>query len=301
MKSGSDNMKNGVLYVIITAILFTTFEPVCKLFAHEINPYAITALRFLIGSLVLLPFSIRETVKKKIKLKYTDFVVMVLLGVLFICVSMVLLQVSLKMADSPALIAIIFSANSVFTIILSVVFLKVKVTKLNAAGIILCIVGVILCGDFTQGSNTISVILGLLSAITFSVYTVLAKKYMTKVSGVIQTGISFFSGSVILLIILLLCGINVTEGISQSNALLFLYVAIFVTGIGYAAYFAAMKTGGAQLAAISFMIKPILTPFATFFINGIVPDKKVIIALILVVAGLYMASKKEKSKLGEIK
>ena len=53
-----------------------------------------------------------------------------------------------------------------------------------------------------------------------------------------------------------------------------------------------MKSGGAQLAAISFMIKPILTPFATFFINGIVPGVKVIIALILVVVGLYMASKK---------
>ena len=198
------------------------------------------------------------------------------------------------MADSPALIAIIFSANSVFTIILSVLFLKVKVTKLNTAGIILCIFGVVLCADFTRGSNAVSVILGLLSAITFSIYTVLAKKYMTKVSGVIQTGISFFTGSAILLIILLLCGINVTNGINSSNILLFLYVAIFVTGVGYASYFAAMKAGGAQLAAISFMVKPILTPFATFFINGIVPGAKVIIALILVVIGLYLASKKER-------
>ncbi len=289
-------MKNGIFYVIITAVLFTTFEPVCKLFSDAIDPYAITALRFLIGSLILLPFSIGEIIKKKIKLQAKDFTIMVLLGILFICVSMVLLQMSVKMADSPALIAIIFSANSVFTIILSVLFLKVKITKLNTAGIVLGILGVILCADFTQGSNAMSVVLGLLSAITFSVYTVLAKKYMTKVSGVIQTGISFFSGSAILLIVLLLCGINVTEGINSSNALLFLYVAIFVTGIGYASYFAAMKAGGAQLAAISFMVKPILTPFATFFINGIVPGTKVIVALILVVIGLYMASKKERIK-----
>jgi len=292
-------MKNGILYVIITAVLFTTFEPVCKLFSDVVDPYAITALRFFIGSLILLPFSAVEIVKKKIKLQAKDYLVMTLLGVLFICVSMVFLQMAVKMADSPALIAIIFSSNSVFTIIFSVFFLKVRITKQNTAGIILCIFGVILCADFTQGSNAMSVILGLLSAITFSIYTVLAKKYMTKVSGVIQTGISFFSGSAILLIILLLCGIKVTDGIDSSNILLFLYVAIFVTGVGYAAYFAAMKAGGAQLAAISFMVKPILTPFATFFINGIVPGAKVIIALILVVIGLYMASKKERSKLNE--
>lgn len=287
-------MKNGILYVIITAVLFTTFEPVCKLFSDVIDPYAITALRFFIGSLILLPFTVGEIIKKKIRLQGKDYLVMTLLGVLFICVSMVLLQMAVKMADSPALIAIIFSANSVFTIILSVLFLKVKVTKLNTAGIILCIFGVVLCADFTRGSNAVSVILGLLSAITFSIYTVLAKKYMTKVSGVIQTGISFFTGSAILLIILLLCGINVTNGINSSNILLFLYVAIFVTGVGYASYFAAMKAGGAQLAAISFMVKPILTPIATFFINGIVPGTKVIIALILVVIGLYLASKKER-------
>jgi len=292
-------MKNGILYVIITAVLFTTFEPVCKLFSDVVDPYAITALRFFIGSLILLPFSAVEIVKKKIKLQAKDYLVMTLLGVLFICVSMVFLQMAVKMADSPALIAIIFSSNSVFTIIFSVFFLKVRITKQNTAGIILCIFGVILCADFTQGSNAMSVILGLLSAITFSIYTVLAKKYMTKVSGVIQTGISFFSGSAILLIILLLCGIKVTDGIDSSNILLFLYVAIFVTGVGYAAYFAAMKAGGAQLAAISFMVKPILTPFATFFINGIVPGAKVIIALILVVIGLYMAGKKERSKLNE--
>ena len=54
----------GILYVLITAILFTTYEPVTKLFAADINPFAITAIRFIIGALVLLPFSIMEMKKK---------------------------------------------------------------------------------------------------------------------------------------------------------------------------------------------------------------------------------------------
>ena len=290
-------MKNGILYVLITAILFTTYEPVCKLFSADFNPYAIAALRFLIGSLVLLPFSVQEIKKKKIKLTLKDYTTLTMLGILFICVSMVLLQIAVKVADSPALIAIIFSSNSIFTIILSVIFLKAKLTKQNVAGIILCIAGVLLCVDFTQGSNLLSVVLGLLAAITFSTYTVLANKYMKKISGVIQTGLSFFAGSVVLTVIMLLCKVNLTAGISSSNILLVLYVAIFVTGVGYAAYFAAMKAGGAQLAAISFMIKPILTPFATFFINGIVPSPSIIVALILVVSGLFLASKKPKERI----
>ena len=177
------------------------------------------------------------------------------------------------------------------------IFLKAKLTKSNVTGIILCIAGVLLCADFTQGSNLLSVVLGLLSAITFSTYTVLANKYMTKISGVIQTGLSFFAGSAVLTVIMLFSGVNLTAGITSSNILLVLYVAIFVTGVGYAAYFAAMRAGGAQLAAISFMVKPILTPFATFFINGIVPSPSIIVALILVVAGLFLASKKPKERI----
>lgn len=283
-------MNNGMIFVLITALCFTTLEPVSKLIANEINPYAITAIRFFIGSLVLLPFSVREIVKNKIKLEAKDFLVLGGLGILFICVSMVLLQVAVKVADSPALIAIIFSSNSIFTIALSAIFLNNKLTPVKVVGIILCVIGVLVSADLSQGSNALSVILAILASVTFSIYTVLCKKYMTKVSGVIQSGISFFMGSVILTIALLVGGIEVFGGISSGNIMTVLYIAIIVTGVGYWGYFAAMNKGGAQMAAISFLIKPILTPFATFAINGIVPDSNIIVAVILVVVGAMLCS-----------
>lgn len=283
-------IKNGMLFVLITALCFTTHEPVSKLIANEINPYAITAIRFLIGSLVLLPFSIGEIVKKKIKLTAKDFGIMTGLGILFICVSMVLLQVAVKVADSPALIAIIFSSNSIMTIVLSAIFLNVKLTGGKIIGIILCVIGVLVSADITAGSNLLSVILALLAAITFSIYTVLCKKYMTKISGVIQSGISFLTGSVILILALFICNIDVFGGVAVSNITEVLYISVIVTGVGYWAYFGAMKNGGAQTAALAFLIKPILTPFATFAINGIVPNSNIIIAVILVVIGAAMAS-----------
>ncbi|MEE1043376.1 MAG: DMT family transporter [Clostridia bacterium] len=283
-------IKNGMLFVLITALCFTTHEPVSKLIANQVNPYALTAIRFLIGSLALLPLSIGEIVKKKIKLTAKDFGVMTALGILFICISMVLLQVAVKVADSPALIAIIFSSNSIMTIAMSAIFLNVKLTGSKIIGIILCVIGVLVSADITAGSNTLSVVLALLAAITFSTYTILCKKYMTKISGVIQSGISFFIGSVILIAVLYVCGIEIWGGVSPSNIGEVLYISVIVTGLGYWAYFGAMKNGGAQTAALAFLIKPILTPFATFFINGIVPDSNIIVAVILVVIGAAMAS-----------
>jgi len=282
-------MKSGLLFAVITALCFATHEPVSKLFANEIDPYAINAIRFFVGSLVLLPFSVREIVKKKIRLTLKDFIVMGSLGVLFICVSTPLLQVSVKIADSPSVVAIIFSSNSIMTIILSALFLGNKITPSKGIGILLCVIGVIVSADLSKGTNIESVIMALVSAASFSIYTVLCKKYMTRLSGVIQSGISFFIGSIILIIILLVSGIEVTGGITANNVFPLMYVAVVVSGIGYWAYFAAMRIGGAQTAAIAFLIKPIITPFATFFVNGIKPDSSTIIAVILVVVGASLA------------
>lgn len=290
-------MKNGMLYVIITAICFTIFEPISKILTNAgMNPYAITAIRFFIGALFLLPFSIRGIIKNKVKLNLKDYLLLTGLGVLVICLSMVLLQYAVKIADSPTLIAVIFSSNSIITIALSAIFLKAKLNRTKIIGIILCVIGVLVSSDFTGGSNLISVALALLSAISFSSYTILCKKYMTKVSGIIQSGISFFLGSLVLIIGLLIFKIDLFEGLSLSVLPELFMVSAVVTGIGYWAFFEAIRTGGPQIAAMAFLIKPILAPFATLLINKIMPNPSIIISLILVVIGAFLCSGVIKEK-----
>jgi len=289
-------MKKGFIYIMLTALIFTTFEPVSKLIAAQINPFAITFIRFFIGGAVLLPFSIAKIKENGIKLDKSDYLSMILLGVLCICVSMLLLQFAVLKADSPALIAIIFSSNSVFTILFAVFILKDKFTIVKLAAIVLCITGVLVCADFSSGSNLFSVVLALLSALSFSLYTVLSKKFMKKLSGIIQTGFSFFIGSLVLLVFLLMMRIEVT-GINSGNIWNVLYLGIVVTGVGYWAYFKGMEKTSAMAASLVFFIKPILTPLATFFINGIIPGEKVYIALILVLGGSYLAARQPKAEI----
>lgn len=272
-------------FILIVAILFTTHEPVSKLIANEINPFALTAIRFFIGSLVCLPLSIREIVKKKLKLTGKDFLILAGLGVLDICVAMVLLQVSVKIADSPALISILFSSNSIFTIILSAIFLKTKLTKSKMLGVILCVIGVVMSVDIGAGSNMLSIVLVLLSAIIFSVYTILCKKCIHRFDGSIQTGISFFIGSSVLMLILLVCGVDIIGGITASNIPEIGYLSVIVTGFGFLLYFTVLKKAGPYVAALTYLIKPVLTPFAAWIVNGIVPDYTIIIAVILVAIG----------------
>lgn len=279
-----------MIYVMITAIVFATLEPVSKLIADQVNPFAITFLRCIIGALVMTPFALIKIKKKKMKLDVKDVLMSCLLGVLLICVALVVLQIGVKKADSPALIAIIFSSNSVITIVLAVIFGKEKMTKSRVLAVLLCIVGVLVCSDFSKGSNLLSIICALASAFSMSVYTVLTKKYVKKHGGMVHTLFSFWGGSIVLFLCLLVAGVDVIPTFTVQNISVLVFLGVVVTGIGYWAYNIAIEKGGATMASLAYFIKPILTPFATLAINGIKPDVRVFVALGLILCASYLVS-----------
>ena len=283
-------MKKGLLYALITAVLFVTLEPVSKVIAGDVNPYAITFWRFIIGSLILLPPAITKIKKESVHIGLKDLGIMTGLGILFICISMIALQVGVKKADSPSLIAIIFSSNSIFTILFARLILKEKLNRNKTIALIFGIVGVLACADFSSGTNLESVLYGVFAALTFSVYTALSQKFAKKFGGIIQTGVVFLTGSIVLLLALLVMGVDLVPTFTPFTITTLCYLGFLVTGVGYACYFKAIEKGGAIMASLAFFIKPILTPFVTFFINGIVPDLKVFVAVTCIVVASYFAT-----------
>lgn len=282
-------MKNGIIYSIITAILFVTLEPVSKLIASDATPYAITFWRFAIGSLILIPFAVAKLKKEKLRITWKDLGVMTLLGILFICVSMVSLQLAVKEADSPSLIAIIFSSNSVFSLILAVPIVKEKLTRNKIIAVALCVVGLLFCIDRSQGTGIISIALALFASLSFSLYSVLSQKYMTKLGSSVQTCIVFLIGSIVLLIVLLVAGVDVLPEFSTKNVSILLYLGFLVTGVGYWSYFRAIERGGAIMGSLAFFIKPILTPFVGLLVNGVALTWNVFVAVTFVVLGSICA------------
>ena len=286
-------MKKGMLYALITAILFVTYEPISKLIAGTVNPYAITFWRFIMGSLILLPPALVKIKKDSIHIGIKDFLVMSALGILFICISMIALQVGVKKADSPSLIAIVFSSNSIFTILFAILILKEKLTKNKTIALLLGVAGVIMCADFSSGTNLESILYGVFSALSFSLYTVLSQKFVKKFGGIVQTSLVFLIGSIILMIALLVMGVDLMPQFTPSVIGILIYIGFLVTGVGYGCYFKAIEKGGAIMASLAFFIKPILTPFVTFLIIGIVPDFKVFVAVACIVVASYFATYKK--------
>lgn len=296
-------MKKAIICVLITAICFSTLEPVSAMIATDIHPCAMTAIRFIIGGLIMLPFSIMGIKKYNISLTVKKFIPLLLLSIFLVCISMVPLQYAVleakKAGESPAMVAIIFCCNSVFTMLFSALILKEKISFKSCIGILLCLCGIVVSSNITAGVGFVSGGLALLSAVTMGLYTVLTKKLMKDIPGVVQTGFSFIFGGVFLAVILLIFGIPIMpyNNLNLANGLNLLYLGIVVTGVGYAAYFKAIEHGSATIASSAFLIKPVLAPIATLLILGTPISWNLLIAVPLVVVGsiLMMKGKKQSA------
>ncbi len=298
-EKGLCDLKKGMIPVLVTALLFVTLEPISKLIANEVSPYAITFWRFLLGSVILLPLAVRKIKKESIRIELKDLAIMTSLGILFICISMIALQIGVKKSASPSLIAIIFSSNSIFTILFAMLILKEKLTKSKIIALVFGVVGVLFCADFSSGTSLESILYGVAAALSFSLYTVLSQKFMKKHGGIVQTAIVFLTGSLVLLLVLLICKVDLALSYTPSTMVILCYLGVFVTGIGYGCYFKGIEKGGAIMASLAFFIKPILTPFVTLFVNGIVPQWNVFVAVGCIAVASYFATyKKEKNTEG---
>lgn len=132
-------MKKAIPFVLITALCFATLEPVSGHIAQNINPSAMTAIRFIIGGIILLPFAFVAIKKHNVQINLKTLFNLFLLSILLIGASMVPLQYAVleaKKAElSTAVVAIIFCCNSVFTAIFSAVILKEKISVRSWIGI----------------------------------------------------------------------------------------------------------------------------------------------------------------------
>jgi len=296
-------MKRAIPFVLITALCFATLEPISGQIAANINPAAMTAIRFVFGGIILLPFAISAIKKHNIKISFKTIFSLFLLSVLLIGASMVPLQYAVleaKKAElSTAVVAIIFCCNSVFTAIFSAIILKEKISLRSWLGIFLCLLGIIISSNITSGIGVLSVVLSLVSAITMGLYTVISKKFIKAVPGVVQNSFSFIMGGIALAIVLLCASTPIlpTSGNLTLNLGVLAYLGIVVTGIGYAAFFKAIEFGSATVASSAFLIKPVLAPFAalltSFLFTGSAEPIKwyVWVAIPLVFAGSILMLK----------
>lgn len=255
-------MKKVALYIFIAAFFFGTMEVSLKLAGNELDQFQLTFLRFMVGGLLLLPFSISEIKHKKTSIKPRDYLYMLLLGIVCIPLSMVLFQLGVMKANA-ATAALIMCVNPLFTMFFAHFLIGEKMKRINAIALALSVTGILfMINPFNmQEGNTIEGILLVVGgAFLFGLYSVLGKVSVARIGLITQTSISFILGSLVLLMFLWITKKPVIAGIWPDNLLLVMYLSVFVTGLAYIFYFKAIDASNATTGSATFLVKAAIAP-----------------------------------------
>jgi len=76
----------GYIYLFLSMLIFSTMEVSGKFISNDLHPLQINYLRFLLGGLTLLPFTVSHINTSGIKLPAKDIWAMVCLGILLVIV-----------------------------------------------------------------------------------------------------------------------------------------------------------------------------------------------------------------------
>ncbi len=267
---------------LATAVLYSTMEVVSKPIMGQISADTITALRFLIGSLVIFPF----IPKKRTDIK--SHLIFAFVGILNIFIAMNALQISVKYIPA-SMAASLLSSNPLFVYILTHFIDKEKINTIDILSILGGIIGIILLSG-KDSSNIEGILWALGASFTFAIYTIISKKLTDKHSIRTMTSFSFLYGGLFTLIIGLFRGtittdINILKGVFPH----LLYLGIGVTGLGYLFFFLTIKKNSSRWGSYIFLVKPIFaTIFAIIFLKEILTGLQYTGTLILLISLYFL-------------
>jgi drug/metabolite transporter (DMT)-like permease len=268
-----NQIKISYIYCFLAIFFFSTIELVGKLIGQGISPLLITAYRFMIGGLILLPFAIYHKRKLTFQLQVSDYLKMAYPGILNVAVSMMFLQLAVYYGKA-SLAAILVSTNPLFVAIFAYMILKETLDRYKILGIALglCGIGLIVMGEpeILQGNTNIllGVLFSFLAALTFGLNVVISKNYIKRYGNLFFNTVAFFSGAFVLLIVGVIFRINPIFSFSLKNWIYIIYLGLFVTGFAYILFFEGLKRLTAATGSMFFFLKPALaSAFAVLLLH----------------------------------
>lgn len=253
---------------------------------EELAPIELAFYRYFMASLMLIPFAI----KRKIKIPTKKSLWLSLIGCGFFGIALYnVLLYNGQLLVPVGTASLLVNIAPLFTAILSVIFLKEKLSAIGWAGLFVSFVGVvfIVSGknsslDFDSGSLYV---LG--AAITFSIYHIVQKPVLAHFSGLDVIIYSIWVSAIILL-----PGafglIDKWESISYKTHFSALYLAVFPGALGYISWAEANKLMPASKASSFLFLTPVFAFIFSYFALGEVPTLVTIAGGALALFGVYM-------------
>lgn len=289
-------VNRGFIYLAFTIILLSTYEVVSRTVVGKIDPLQVNFIRFLFGGIILSPLAWIELRKNQIKLRGKDVLQMALLGIFLVSISMSLIQYGINETQANVSAAI-FSSNPIFVALTAAILLREPLGVKKLLGLGAGFAGVaIIFSSYDNGSQPYlhGLIYLVLAALTFGIYTVLAKKFTLKFGSLTMNAVTFLCGSLSLVPFLLWQQIPVFY-VSQDILPQMAYLSIFVTGLAYYTYFKGLALTDTSLGSMVFFVKPPLVCLLAAITLGEQLTWGFALGTLVILASIYALQEKSKS------
>ncbi|MFZ5366258.1 MAG: DMT family transporter, partial [Patescibacteria group bacterium] len=271
--------------------------PVIKNTLQFIPPFTFLFWRFLLASLIFLPFFIfvarreKETIRSLLPIVPIGF-----LGIP-LCLSFIFLGFQRTTALDGTILA---AMAPIFIVSAGVLFLKEKVTRLESIGLVIAVAGSIIMisqpllegGAFAQ-KNLVGNLLIFASNIVWTAYVICSKVEFKKHSPFVITAVSFFTG---LLAIFPLALIESNLQITNYQLLItnypvlfgILYMVILSSVVAYFAFEQGLRLIEASEATLFAYLQPIFAaPLAVFWLKeSITPP--FLLGAVIITLGVFL-------------
>lgn len=282
----------AILCLLMTVLLFSTFEVVSKGILDRVDPFQVTFWRFFFGGLLL--FSICA-IRKNCSFASKDIGQLVLAGFIGITLSMNLLQYSLTLPNTKAsVVAVAFSSNPVFVFLFQAIQRKKNLRLWQWIGLTVCVLGLgcIFVEDLMTGlGNPVSLLMALAASASYGLYTLMGRTLSAKYGSLKYNAFSFLVGALLMLPVLLIKRLPLVPT-DMSVLPTLAYLAFFVTGVAYWTYFSGLETLGASKGSLVFFLKPPMAMGFAWLLLGEQPGIGLVIGLMLVLCGVWLVNRR---------
>jgi len=290
-------LQNNTFLFIIPALIWGSTWYVIKFQLGMVDPLLSVSYRFILGAIILLIYAFFK--KINLKFSFKQHLRIALQGVLLFGFNYWLVYLSESTLTS-GLVAIIFSTLVFMNIFFSAVFIKTKIKKEVVIGAILGVSGTVIMfyQEIVQSGldpgiqeGLIYCIIGVLFASLGNIVSAINQKKSIPVIPANTYGMLY--GSLVMFIIALFTGKDVTIDVSTPYLLSLFYLAIFGSVIAFTTYLTLIGRIGADKAGYVIVVLPVIALVISYFLEGYQMSLFSLIGIVLITIGNLIVIRKK--------
>ena len=271
-----------------TIFFWSSAFPAVKYCLTYYSPESIMLFRFLVASIVLLGYCAVKRVKVPQK---KDLPLFVVSGFVGLFLYMWAFNTGTNLVPS-GISGFIIASAPVFTLILSILFLKEKSNFLIWLGVLISFVGIIVIG-FTQVTETnlnVGVVLLLGASIFTSIFNIMQRRILLKYSAMQSTAYSVAFATLFMFIFLPLL-IKEFPRAPVSVNIVIVYLGVFPAALAYLFWGYALSKVEKTIQVTSFLyLAPFLASIMAFFWLGESISLLAILGGVIVITGMVITN-----------